>query len=301
LEKVGHEISLAHWRICDFNKIPEVVVLERMLFPDVIEKFRLAGAKRIIGTFDDAYQFIPEGTPAHEFWNTPGRLDSFKDGIGMLDACIVPNHKLASDFSRYGNMKYVPNFIADELWEYREPVTHSPLVIFWGGTSGHKQTWERTQVIPALSELAKEFPGEFILEIHKTIPERVIESGIPLRMVPNWVTAEQWPNEVRKADIGIVPLNGEYDCRRSILKGLEFGAASIPYVASRMGEYEATKLEGCLQPPVGAGSAEFWYKALKKLILDREYRVELGKTGRKFAEGYFMERNIKAYETICFP
>jgi glycosyltransferase involved in cell wall biosynthesis len=97
-------------------------------------------------------------------------------------------------------------------------------------------------------------------------------------------------------DIGLVPLErGVFNEAKSCLKGLEYGACGIPFVASSTGEYVRLVAEA----PVGllADTPEEWRHALDLLVSDKETRRVMGANGRTVAERFSVERDWRLWES----
>ena len=90
----------------------------------------------------------------------------------------------------------------------------------------------------------------------------------------------EYPRMFKHFDVGIVPLNPvQFNLAKSNLKGLEYSAAGIPFVASRFGEYIRTNEKyGFGLIPDGTHKtarkeARFWEQKLE-LLLDPNFRQE---------------------------
>jgi hypothetical protein len=137
-------------------------------------------------------------------------------------------------------------------------------------------------LIPALGKLCREFPR---LQVHlqPAYPEVISAFGkTGVRFVTgNWQTFETWPKTVGTFDIGVAPLSGEYDRRRSLLKTLEFATAGIPWVATDEAPYKES--EGGLRIP---NKSSAWYGALRDVIIHRPLYEQLSHEGRTWATAF---------------
>jgi glycosyltransferase involved in cell wall biosynthesis len=104
------------------------------------------------------------------------------------------------------------------------------------------------------------------------------------------------PRVLPEIDIGLVPLElSTFNEAKSCLKGLEYGACGIPFVASSTGEYVRLVAEA----PVGllADTPEEWRHALDLLVSDKETRRVMGANGRIIAERFSVERDWRLWES----
>jgi glycosyltransferase involved in cell wall biosynthesis len=87
-------------------------------------------------------------------------------------------------------------------------------------------------------------------------------------------------------DVGIVPLAPTpFNGAKSPLKGLEWAAAGVPFVASPTREYERLAAQG-----VGtiASSPDEWAQKLGELIDDEALRLERAHTARRLVRERFL-------------
>lgn len=103
-----------------------------------------------------------------------------------------------------------------------------------------------------------------------------------------------YPELFRKIDVGIVPLNNiEFNDAKSFIKGLEYAAAGIPFIASPSPEYKYLAEHG-----VGriASNQEEWLQHASELI-DPKVRKKEREQNRKIVEEKFsMKARAKDWE-----
>jgi glycosyltransferase involved in cell wall biosynthesis len=103
-----------------------------------------------------------------------------------------------------------------------------------------------------------------------------------------WVPVEEFVSSVRGAfDVGIVPLErSAFNDAKSNLKGLEFAACGIPFVASPSPEYQLICSQGA---GVLAGPFQ-WRQSLTTIAKDPDLRLHLGSRALSTVmENYVME------------
>lgn len=294
LRLAGHEIETVRHAQLRPEQISDVMLVERELNPDTLKTLRACGAKRIIVTFDDAYHLVPREMNAWHYWCEQGHLAMFRKVLQQVEGAVAPSRLLADDYGA----SYLPNYLDPDLWPAQKTpnLENRPLVIGWGGSRGHVQTWRNPDLAKALKRIVSEFPNVEVRVYGTMADDALFQAEVPFKARP-WVDFENWPDEVRQFDIGLAPLTGEYDMRRSNLKLLEYGAAGVPFVATDVGEYR--------RAPGGilvVNRADEWYRALKHLIRNDGLRASLGSAGRKWVEErWFMPDRVREYERILWP
>jgi len=112
--------------------------------------------------------------------------------------------------------------------------------------------------------------------------------------VRQWTPLDKYADFVaRTADIGIAPLAGEYDRRRSWVKATEFGLLGLPLVASNLEPYWGT---GAL---LVRNEPDDWYDLLKDLVANPPLRKRMARPLQEFVATQAMQDNIKVYEELC--
>lgn len=277
----------------DYSDIPEVVVVERTATPDRIRLLRLAGARRVILTFDDNYALMPRYSLASEYWRR--NLSTWLEALPLFDLVIVPSQKLVNDFGhRCKQIQLVPNYHDPELWAQPRP-TFDHKVLGWGGSMQHLQSWMQSGILPAIRALLKKYP-EWKLHLHGyTGVQDLALAGIPFEVFP-WQTLDGWATSVRGFDIGLAPLHGDYDARRSNLKVLEYGLAEVPYAATRSVPY----LDDSSPGGILVDRPTHWVEILELLMTNPDKRAALAKAGREWAEARTMEKHVDMYEKLLW-
>jgi len=310
LQQAGHDIQLQSnvgWqhpvndkyvavdRGIDFTQIPEVVLIERNVQPDWVDKLRLAGAKRIIITLDDNYSIIPNKAASKPWWDKyyPSLLKAMK----ISDMVIVPSMSLLEFYKPYcKNIQYVQNFVDDDLW-VDLPAKEDNKVIGWGGSAEHLESWNQDGLGKALNKILKERSdwGLFLCSSAAPIIANYLPRGMKF-IWSNWVKHTEWPKMMSGFTIGIAPLQGQYDRYRSNLKLVEYTLGSVPWVATSLDPYMRSEVRGGILT-----KNSNWYSSLSRLIEDRDLRDSLVKDGIEWGNGYKMSRNVNVYERILWP
>jgi hypothetical protein len=251
LRQTPRIIQLCNW--ADVISIQRVAIFESIQH---IETWRNRG-KFIVVDFDDAYQMIRDDNASYEFWGqgiitktlsdgkqykkkTASPVEQFKAGVSKVSAIATPSEQLCLDWSPYlgpsSTYLHIPNYI--EADRYKEPFDKNRIIIGWGGSLSHLPSWTDSGVIEALYRVMKNNDNVYLMIVGDN---RVIDK-LPFAkdrvMFHPYVSWRDWPDILRLFDIGIAPLAGEYDCRRSDLKVSEYIASALPYIATESVVYE---------------------------------------------------------------
>jgi hypothetical protein len=298
MEEAGHECRIAHvsslFASQDLSNAEwsDVVVIERLLVEEVYDAIRMFGnaGKKVFCTFDDAYHLMPS-SPARDTWrggktsrNGQGSiLNEFREGLRLCYGALVPSKLLAEDYRSYQpNIHYVPNYLYLPLWKNLPPKNPDIITIGWGGTSLHNISWKDSGVIPALGKICKRYP-KVIVHLQPPYPDIVVsmeKAGVRY-VLGAWQPFEEWPKTVAKFHIGLAPLSGLYDSRRSNLKALEYATLGIPWIATDDAPYKES-YGGILVN----NRMQSWYDALEELITDKQSYAVYSESGRAWSERF---------------
>jgi glycosyltransferase involved in cell wall biosynthesis len=237
----------------------DVIVIQRVMIAESIEhavKWESKG-KKVVVDWDDAYDLIGEENAAYPFWGrgevevTTGSghkfkrildehpVDSFKNGLQHISGGTMPSRQLQKDWSRYASCYYIPNYLDSNRYKKASliPKTTEKITIGWGGSLSHLTSFSDSGVQDALGQLLSERDDVELLIVGD---KRVVEQ-LPfkksVRFIP-YVMWHQWLSILALYNIGIAPLAGKYDARRSGLKVTEYIAMGIPFVATKSMPYE---------------------------------------------------------------
>lgn len=288
--RTGHWVDTLDWT----GDFPETVLIERMISPERVRMLRLNGARRIVLTFDDNYTLLPAYSSVAKFWKA--WLPPFLEALPLVDEIIVPSRKLADDFRhRCRKITVLPNFHDPQLWEQPQRQNAKP-TIGWGGSEQHLQSWSHSKIVPALKNVLRRHP-DWQLVIYAPILDDFFRGAEIDADIRQWVTFERWPAEVMGFDIGLAPLAGDYDRRRSFLKPLEYAYSRVPFIATDDAPYHDLVRGGLLV----RNRPQDWEEALECLITSETARRSMVALGRPWAENYMMDKRVADYEQVLWP
>lgn len=304
IEEWGQQTEMAK----KLTEESDIVFVQRNLFGNIIEsivEWRAKG-KRIVIDLDDAYGLMEEGTgsPSFEFWiNARVKLDDgsyqlmnpkpfeyLKWGVKLAGAVSSPSKVICDDWSAYAKTHWFPNFIDQDLYK-RHQVHHPEGKIFigWGGSATHLQSWKMSGVAEAMAQIITEFPEVQLMLLGDPRVQKIIKVPPSRKIVLGWCPHSMFSERLSRIDIGIAPLAGEYDRRRSWLKSLEYTTMGIPWIGT---DWEPNR---DLAPNTGLlveNTPEEWYKGLKFYVTHLKEMQWAATENMKIAQEYTIQNNV---------
>jgi len=290
----------------------DLIVVQRNLFNRVLTMIQhwQALGKTVIADFDDAYNLIHPTVKNYKFWMegkyevnrdgkvigediiTPTPLKQFRWGLQLVHGASVPCRMLAEDWQQLTDMIIVPNYL--ELSKYGNlPPKNSgdKIIIGWGGSLSHLQSFEDSGVLEALKAVCKARPKVRLMICgDRRVFDRIMLPAHKKIYQP-FVPALEWSYQIAKFDIGIAPLHGEYDKRRSWIKVLEYMIMKVPWIATNYPPYEDLIPYG----KVVQNNPEQWEQALLEVIDHLEDYKHFARTSAyTFALNQNIDDNIES-------
>jgi len=290
----------------------DLIVVQRTLWGPVLSAIRFwqSQGKVLIADFDDAYDLIPDSVETSRHWrhnevlveteeglrwepSDHNFLAEFKIGLRMVSAATTPSELLAADWQEYTTTYILPNYADAHYFQNVQHEEHDGIVIGWGGGVSHLESFSGSGVLPALAEVCRQRPQVQIMICGN---DRRIFNLIPVpeecKLHHPFVPFARWPHVLGKFDIGIAPLYGRYDQRRSWLKAVEYLLARVPWVASAGAPYRRLASYGRLV----RNKPEEWAKALLDLVDNLEtYRATAATKGYMQGLRLTMDANVDTY------
>ena len=305
------------WLASPIDNWPDLVVVERLLISAINERIKeyQAANKKVLARFDDNYALMPAYIQSHWLWRRSiitgqknglavgykmqeSMLNQFREGLRICDAASTPSRLLCQDYERYAKkMYYIPNFpdLGNPAWTAPKP-KHEGIIIGWGGGGTHLQSIRDSNVLTALQMICREFDQVKVMICGNEpyAKEKLAEMLPGGRLITqDWVPTEQWPYTVANFDIGLAPLAGNYDDRRSWVKVLDYAILGIPFVASDRPPY--TDCHGGIKVK---NKGKDWYRAIRTFII-RPSAVEMKvNAGRSWAWTTGIDSNVNHYFNV---
>lgn len=257
------------------------VLLSRQASPlsnGAIESRILSRASHGVYDFDDALDAATEGT----FGRIWSKRRVWKASVTAADTVIAGNDDLAERASRYADrVVVIPTCIEPEDYELKATFETglTPTAVWIGTPSTERYLLSISRELKLMNTL-------FGLRL------RVISSGNrSLGELDEMVDRIQWtmegfPDELAKADFGIMPLDDtEWSRGKCAYKLLQYGAAGLPMIGSPVGaNSRVLELGDGLAPT----TSEAWADAMESLLLETSSRREQrGRSGREAVRRYY--------------
>jgi hypothetical protein len=277
----------------------DVAVLKLLMQRQVPEQIKRAQAigQKIVIDIDDFYDDLPESNLAHKATdpseNRIANRDHYRRAIEVADRLTVATPFLYDYYSKiHPDVRLVRNGVLPDEFTRRKVTERKPVIGWVGGIP-----W-RGGDLETLSAWLPDFLNDNDLMFHHSghaeavpgkpsVPSFAEVVGIDTDRVTTspLQTIDKYPS-LFMFDIGLIPLNDiPFNHAKSFLKGVEYSAAGIPFVAQGLPEYEFLKSTG-----VGrvAYSPDDWVREVSALL---DFR-----TRKKDARVNY--ENVMRYHTI---
>ena len=229
-----------------------VIVLKQLMdrwIPHQMEVAQALGQKIIVDV-DDYYHALHPSNSAYEKTdpekNKVRNRDIYEQIIRMADMVVVSTPELLNFYGEWNpNTRMVRNAVYPNQFTRRD-VTRNKPIIGWVGALGY-----RSGDIETLREWLPDFLEEHDLLFQHSghVPSQgdfAEQSGInPERLRTLPMQPMNRYQLLFQMDIGLVPLNDiPFNRAKSFIKGLEYAASGIPFVAQGLPEYELLATDG---------------------------------------------------------
>ncbi len=283
--------------------IPEdadVFVIQRpghQLQPQLIRMLRSNGIAVVVDMDDDMSSIHPENI-AFNVYRTNRRLGDTKiespsplNWKLAVESCkeaswvTTSTKSLQKVYAKHGRGSVLDNYVPEAYLSYPTPESGA---FGWAGTTkSHPNDLQTT--VPAVQRLMDE-GYRFKVVGGKSSVRRCLR----LREDPDCtgsIPLNEWVARIaEELDVGMVPLAPtSFNTSKSRLKGIEYMAVGVPWVASPREEYRKLHREsGC---GLLADSPKDWYSKLKLLLDDQVLRKEQVDAGREWMKDQTYQAN----------
>lgn len=246
-----------------------VAVLKLLMGSEIPHQIRGAQAigQKIVIDIDDHYEEIHPENLAHAATDPSKRRtwnrDNYAESIRLADLVTVSTPFLYDYYKSQGlRVQIIRNGINPDMFQTRQQQTR-PVIGWAGAIPWRSNDLAELDWLPAFLE-------DHDLAFHHlgatpdaTVADRL---GIPAERFTSAPIAplSTYPKNLITFDIGLVPLTDiPFNHAKSALKGMEYAASNIPFVASSLPEYRELAASG-----VGrvASTPSEWQKHLTELI-----------------------------------
>ena len=304
-ERMGHEVIVGTlWKQKDRVTVaidhdekgnrthyePDVVILQRIMHDGVAEAIRLAqsAGQYVINDVDDWYWGLDPRNMAwkasHPKFNEEENRSHYKKNVLASDMIICSTPWLQDQFvKQHDNVIVVKNYVDVARFPRRRDRFDDPNItpwVGWVGSTDHR-SGDLAQLSTSLPMLQRQgliqvyHGGHLDFEGSKSFADEIGMDPELVYVEPR-TDAHGYPKLLAMPHIGLVPLADKpFNYAKSDIKGLEYAAAGIPFVASPSPAYvdlaKAWDIGVELVGPRGRGRE--WTKGIKKL-LDYQYRQD---------------------------
>lgn len=277
------------------HEVPDfdVIVIQRPLHRARLALIDLLQAEgiRVVVEIDDDFGALHPGnasfTSCHPKHSPDRNWRILAEACTRADLVTVTTPALARRYGRHGRVAVLPNHIpARYLDVQREPQDVGPVVGWTGSIDTHPSDLQVTR-----GAVQRAIDGTTaVMAVVGT--GKGVQDGLGLTTPPlacGWRPLEEYPEAMAQMDVGIVPLDDiAFNHGKSWLKGLEFAAVGVPFVASPTEDYVRLHAKGA---GVLAAKPKHWQAQLRRLIDDPDERAELAHAGREVARTLTIEGN----------
>ena len=269
--------------------------------PGLARRLKAAG-KVLIVEFDDNYFSLPTDNPQilGDTLN-PEVIEIRKEVASLADMVTVSTPELIEVYRPYcDNVVWLPNCI--DLDDFPEPKDKGErIIVGWAGAIGDDNT--RT-FASNMAQLVHDFDHvDLAIGGDKRVFDKIIVPPERKRYL-GICSVEEFPEMINNFDIAVIPLaKNTFNDGKSELKGLQYGALKIPFLASDVAPYRRF-CEIAQDDRFLIKKEKHWLPRLKELIADRALQQELGLVVHDVATRrqikYHIGEWIEAYSS-CVP
>jgi glycosyltransferase involved in cell wall biosynthesis len=245
---------------------------------------------RVVVEVDDDYSRIHPRNLARtavDWEDDPGRAHEYLAiACQRADWVTVSTERLAQVYGSHGRVSVVPNCVpARYLDAVHHQVAPGPLVGWSGVVRNHPTD------LQAMGDAVRRLPDDVVLGIigPDDGASKIIDEH-RLAVKTGWLDLDDYPAYLACFDVGVVPLaRSLFNEAKSWLKGLEYSAVGVPFVATPTGPYRQ------LHRAVGgwlADSPADWHHKLLELVTQPGLRAELAGRARLAAAAWTIEGNV---------
>lgn len=283
---------------------PDVVIMQRLMHQGLaehIEQGKAAG-QVIINDIDDWYWGLDPANNAfkhsHPKFNTKENVNYYKSIISRSSILTVSTTYLADRVSRFirADIRVIKNKVAVDNFSAKSCTNSEVPVVGWAGSTAH-----RSGDLETISGVLRPMYKNGLIQLmhvghHAGAPSFASKMGLGESDVTTTplVSARDYPASLTM-DIGVVPLRvTPFNQAKSDIKGLEYSAAGLPFIAQSIDAYDELHASG-----IGriAKRPHEWAKHIKALC-DPKVREEEGARNRELVRSRDISVGIKQWSQL---
>lgn len=275
-------------------RIPEdadVIVIQRPshpLQPQMIQLLRSNNIAVVVDMDDDMSSIHPDNIAFHVYRPTSISPYSWKwamESCKVASLVTTSTASLQKVYARHGRGMVLDNYIPEAYLDFPTPESGT---FGWAGTTkSHPNDLQPVskpvnQLIQAGYRFEVVGGKSSVKECLRLNHDPSCTGSVPLN---------RWVAQIAESlDVGIVPLSATaFNTSKSRLKGIEYMAAGVAWVASPREEYRKLHREsGC---GLLADSPKDWFSKIKLLMDDEIVRKEQVEMGREWMKGQTYQAN----------
>ena len=263
----------------------DVVVLQRPLQRSMVEVIpvlqRLGVA--VVVEVDDDFHSLPKGHGARRATSVAADPDYNRRWLRVAceqaDLVTVTTPALAERYGGHGRVAVLANLVPESYLSVpsRPPREQSPTVGWTGSVRTHVRDLEVMDgVVPGvLAETGARFVSWGV-----GLTEQAL--GVRGRVRPWADLRGAYPHQVADLDVGLVPLaDNAFNRAKSWLKGMEYAALGVPFIASPRAEYLRLGYEVMPTVRLAGDGAGPWREQLTFLLTEPDARAAIADANRE--------------------
>ena len=259
----------------------DVLVLQRplqRLLVDAIPHLQDAGIAVVV-ELDDDFRHVhprnvtwPEVQPAR---NPAANWKHLMRACELADWVTVTTPALAALYAGHGRVSVVPNAVPEVWLTFERADDPDRGDLPWVGWSGGLNT--HPEDLPVMGSAIAQLVNQRVCEFAVVGTGNGVarQLGIQHLKAAGWQPIDRYPTMMQQFDVGVVPLESTlFNDAKSWLKGLEFAALGVPFVASPTGPYRQLAELGIGEL---AAKPKQWVGMVRRLVeMQPEERATIG-------------------------
>lgn len=262
----------------------DVVVLHQPMFKWVAEGIRELQARgiKVVVELDDDYSSLH---PLHQSYYLvdpahcpPRNWKHLLRNCAEADLVTATTETLAKRYAPHGRYAVLRNYVP-RAWLDIPHFDDGRTVGWTGGTGVHPNDLQCTGA--GVSQAIQDCGGRFLCvgggkDVQRNLG---LYAGVPFEAT-GWVDMSLYPALIARMSVGLVPLaDTRFNHSKSWLKGVEYAALGVPFVASDVPSYR--ELHELHPEPLAKPRSRDWRREVKRMLQDPELRQERSDRGRE--------------------